>query len=292
MSQIKEKLQELEVVLCTLDGVNGDLEQEALNRASEIDTLSVKIQERNQLVEHLLRQKDLFITQLAHDLRTPLTPVVAMLPLLIEGIHDPDSQELLNIFYSSIEHLQKMVDEIIHYATLNQMTAIDDYQVFDLYELITDTLAMDSYFLEQKEVSVQNSIPEGVRLSLSKSLAPVIFRNLIANAVQFNAFRGSITIQSVVQKGWITISITDTGVGMSEDVLSSIWDEFSTGDKSRRDPSSKGLGLPIVKRIVTMHGGSIIAMSNGIGTGATFTLTLPQSQDLIQATHDIPFELI
>lgn len=291
LSQVKEKVEECNSIITVLNGVNDELDDEVIKRAYEVEQLSGKLQEQNRLVEQLITQKELFITQLAHDLRTPLTPVMVMLPLLSEGIADPDSRELLSIFQTSIEYLQMMVDGIIQYANLNQMSVIEDYEIFDLSDLISASLKQHSFLLIQKEITVIDDIPEGISVMLSKSQAPVLFRNLITNSIQFNAYRGKILIHGDMQDDWVTLSFTDTGVGIPREMLITMWDEFSTGDTSRRDPLSKGLGLPLVKQIVNLHGGSIIGISDGIGTGATFTLTLPRypgnqgmSRELCQET--------
>jgi PAS domain S-box-containing protein len=276
LSQVKEKSEEINSTITVLNGVKDELKEEIGKRTSEVEQLSGKLQEQHRFIEQLLAQKELFITQLAHDLRTPLTPVIAMLPLLSEGIADPDSKELLSIFQTSIEYLQKMVDGIIQYANLNHMSGIEDYEIFDLSDLISASLKQHSFLLIQKEITVIEDIPEGISVMLSKSQAPVLFRNLITNSIQFNAYRGKIFIHGDIQNDWITLSFTDTGVGIPRDMLITMWDEFSTGDTSRRDPLSKGLGLPLVKQIVNLHGGSINGISDGIGTGATFTLTLPR----------------
>jgi signal transduction histidine kinase len=275
IEKVTEKLHELQQVLKNLESANVLLEQEVMNHVEHITEISKIIDDKNLQVEQLVSQKEFFITQLAHDLRTPLTPVIAMLPLIIDGIKDPDSKELLQLFSCSIENLQNMVNTIIQYATLNQLTNIDDYGRFDIEYLIDDALKVNSFLIREKELNIDISLPPEISVSLSKNLGPVIFRNLISNSVSYNIFRGSISIHGEVHKGKIYISISDSGIGIPPHLLETMWDEFVIGDTARNNPCSKGLGLSIVKQIVTMHGGSIIGTSNGIGTGATFTITLP-----------------
>jgi len=104
-----------------------------------------------------------------------------------------------------------------------------------------------------------------------------MFTNLILNAAQFNKVGGTITIIGSMENDWVTIQIIDTGSGIPDDLIDLMRDEFTTGDPSRNDPIHKGLGLSIVKKIVAMHRGYIVATSHGPGRGATFTLTLPLS---------------
>ncbi|WP_319580569.1 PAS domain-containing sensor histidine kinase [uncultured Methanospirillum sp.] len=275
IEKVTQKLHELGRVLKNLEESNSLLEQETLKQVEDVTRLSKIIEDKNLLVEQLVNQKELFITQLAHDLRTPLTPIIAMLPLIIDSIQDPDSKELLQLFYNCIENLQNMVNTIIQYATLNQVNSIEDYSLFNVDYLIDDALKINSFLIKEKELNIDISLPPEVSVSLSKNLAPMIFRNLVSNAVSYNIFRGSIVIQGEIHKGVIRILISDSGIGIPHHLLETMWDEFVIGDTARKNPHSKGLGLSIVRQIVVMHGGTITATSNGIGTGATFTIALP-----------------
>jgi len=271
------KLYELGRVLKNLEESNIHLEQETLKQVEDVTRLSKIVDDKNLLVEQLVHQKEFFITQLAHDLRTPLTPIIAMLPLISDSIQDPDSKELLQLFNNCIENLQNMVNTIIQYATLNQVTSIEDCALFNLDYLIEDALKINSFLIREKELNINISLPPDVSVSLSKNLAPVIFRNLLSNAVSYNIFRGSIVIQGEIHKGVIRILVSDSGIGIPPHLLETMWDEFVIGDTARKNPYSKGLGLSLVRQIVVMHGGTITATSNGIGTGATFTITLPMN---------------
>lgn len=278
VEKITTKLIELNQVLHQLEEANVILEKEALKQVEDITQLIRILEEKDLLIQQLVNQKEFFISQLAHDLRTPLTPIIAMLPFIIDSNQDPDSKELLNIFHGCINNLQDMVNTIIQYANLNQLSSIDDYETIYLDYLIDDALKVNSFMITEKELTVNVNLPPETSISLSKNLAPVIFRNLLSNAVAYNIFRGMILIQGTVSRGEMKISIADSGVGIPSHLLETMWDEFVIGDKARKNPCSKGLGLSIVKQIVTMHGGSITGTSNGIGTGATFTITLPMQQ--------------
>ncbi|MFH0966083.1 MAG: ATP-binding protein [Methanobacteriota archaeon] len=264
---------------------NHDLTSIRTELARLNESLEDRVNERTRdLVESerriklLLNQKDQFIYQLAHDLRTPLTPVVAMLPLLTIGIQDPDAKSLLEIFNQSIENLAKMVEDIIYYAQINQQYSINDYAEYFLQDLITDALDVHAFLIEQKELTIENRTSTDLMIRLSRSQAHQLFRNLLNNAVKFNAFKGRISIETHANKKWVTVQISDTGIGIPQEKLEQIWEELSTGDTSRRDPESKGMGLPIVKRIITLHGGSIEVSSQGTGKGTTFKLRLPVDQ--------------
>ncbi|WP_319580312.1 PAS domain-containing sensor histidine kinase [uncultured Methanospirillum sp.] len=251
------------------------LEWQVVERTAEVKALSAEVLERNRMVEQFLKKKDQFINQLAHDLRTPLTPVVALLPQLSERISDPYLLEIIRLFEVRLGHLREMTEEVIRYAHLNSQSYITDYRVFDLHDFVDESFAFHQEYAVQKEIAFTNSVPDGIRIRLSESQAPLMFRHLILNAIQFNKIGGTIIITGSMNGDWVTLQIIDTGSGIPEDLIDVMWDEFTTGDPSRNDPRHKGLGLPIVKRIVTMHRGYIVATSQGSDRGATFTLTLP-----------------
>lgn len=245
-----------------------DLETKVQDHANDLEDKKNEIQQ-------LLIQKDEFIYQLAHDLRTPLTPVVAMLPLLTAGIQDHDAKTLLEIFNKSIQYLQKMVENIIYYSQLNKQCSITDNADYFLIELIDEALEGIAFLIDQKEIKIEVDVPETIQIQLSQTHAHQLFSNLINNAVKFNAYKGTVRIRAIHEKNGITITISDTGIGIPENLIEKIWDEFMTGDASRKDPEAKGLGLPIVRQIVTLHQGTIKASSRGTGKGTTFTLWFP-----------------
>jgi two-component system sensor histidine kinase VicK len=104
-----------------------------------------------------------------------------------------------------------------------------------------------------------------------------LFDNLIGNSVKYSPDGGTITIDAKQDKDFVTVSIKDTGKGMTEEQLSHMFDEFYKADEARHDFDSSGLGLPICKRIVEKQSGKIWAESQGEGKGTTMFFTLPTS---------------
>ena len=280
--KLQEYAEELEVMNCDLNEAREELsrfttilEGKVVEQTVQLKGLFAETLERNRTVEYLLKQKDQFINQLAHDLRTPLTPVIGLLPTLRENVTDPHLIEIIKLFEVRIGYLREMMEEVIRYAHLNSQVYIDDYGYFDLRDLIEEIFEANRTPADEKKIQMTHCIPPGISILLSKSQAPLLFRNLILNAIQFNKHGGTITVGAKMHAGWVTIPICDTGSGIPADLIECIWDEFTTGDPSRKSPQMKGMGLPIVKRIVTMHRGFIVASSPGEGQGSTFTLTMP-----------------
>jgi len=259
--------------------LTSDLEGRVSEDTVEICKLNEELKERAQKVESLLIQKDQFIYQLAHDLRTPLTPMVAILPLVKEAVSDPDSQSLLDMFQKSLRYMEQMVEDIMELIRLNSYHTIDDVEEMNLKSLIDEEIQANSFMADEKELVFYNHVPPEVSLHLSRVYSHQLFRNLINNAVKFNAFKGTVTIRYHETPTGHEISIQDTGIGIHPGDIHRIWDEFFISDASRHDPESKGLGLSIVRKIVDLHGGTISVDSPGTGKGATFTVMLPKRQN-------------
>jgi len=232
--------------------------------------------EQKRQIEQLIEQKDLFLNQLAHDLRTPLTPILGMGPLLQEGIVDPDSRELIGIFMNNISYLKKMVDDILVNARLNRMSVPEMFEPYDLSVLIDEAIEANVFLAQQRGLTMKNSVPPDITVMMSKPYAGLVFRNLINNAVKYNSPQGSVIVSSAFENGFVTISVTDTGIGIKPEDMGRIWDELFTGDPSRHDPLSKGFGLSIVRKIIKLHHGTIEAISEGYLKGSTFIVRLPR----------------
>ena len=101
--------------------------------------------------------------------------------------------------------------------------------------------------------------------------------NIITNAIKYSNDGGIISIHAEDKDNEVHLSIKDNGIGMTQDQLERLFDEFYKADESRHDFESSGLGLPIAKRIVEKHGGKIWVESEGIGMGSTFHFTLPKN---------------
>ncbi len=262
LADLDSQNRELEHLTCSLQTLNAELDQ--------------KVKERTKNIENLLLQKDHFINQIAHDLRTPLTSLVALVPLIKKKIRDEEAKKLINILDKSIENLRNLTDQIIMLARINRQNSITDYEEFNLAGLVGYALKKNAILIADKEITVSLDIPDDLIVCVSKVLGGTIFSNIISNAVKFNTEMGNITITGREDNRNVIITVTDTGIGMNQETVEVIWDEFYVADESRSDPESKGLGLSMVRKIVELHEGTISATSPGLSMGSTIQVTLPR----------------
>jgi len=234
-----------------------------------------ELEEKNRQVEQLIEQKTLFLYQLAHDLRTPLTPIIGMGPLLLDSVSDSDTRDYVRIFLDNISYLWKMIEEILVHVQLNSMYSLDTVEPCNLHTLIDDAITSNQHLAQQNELIIENNVDSDLVIPVLKLYTDLAFRNIINNAIKYNVPKGKVTISASVQGHDLIISISDTGVGIPKAIQDKIWDELFTGDISRKDPLSKGLGLPIAKKIIELQNGSIGVISDGHLTGSTFLIRLP-----------------
>jgi len=264
--QVDERTRELEKSREELSSLNKDLEK--------------KVQERTAEVQHLLKQKDDFIGQLGHDLKNPLTPLVGLLPILRDKEKDPNIKEQLDVIINNVDYMKDLVVKILQLARLNSPNINFDIQDLNLSKEISDIISNQQIFFKENNFLVENNIKEDIIVKADKLRVEELIKNLFTNAVKYTLDeKGTIVIDAEKKDGFVTISITDKGIGITPEEINRVFDEFYKADESRHEMDSSGLGLSICKRIVERHGGRIWAESNGKGKGSTFRFTLKLSKD-------------
>ena len=258
---IKNKNVELKKAHEKLQMLNGELEQRVADR-------TVKI-------EKLLKQKDEFINQLGHDLKNPLGPLINLLPMIGEKLDDADSKEIFEVLMRNVTHMKNLVIKTIKLAKLNAPGTKLTLKNTTLRDEINDLIEKDNLLFKENNIYVENNVGENIIVQVDKLRFTELFDNLISNAIKYSPGGGTITIDVKEDKNFITVSVRDTGMGMTKEQIGRIFDEFYKADQARHDFESSGLGMPICKRIIEKHGGRIWVESPGIGKGATVFFTIP-----------------
>ncbi|MDY6964717.1 MAG: response regulator [Halobacteriota archaeon] len=260
-SMVKEKNEEILVMGEELLELNLNLEQ--------------KVEDRTVEVEKLLKHKDRFISQLGHDLKSPLTPLVTLLSIVAKEEDNPDLKELIRVSIENANFMKELVVKTLSLAKLNSSNTEFNLIDLDLSEEISAVIRSKHQLFKDRNIEVENKIGEGVFVKADRLMLKELIDNLITNAIKFSQEAdGILTIDAEMKDGFTTVSIEDTGIGMTEAELSHIFDEFYKADFSRHDLNSSGLGLSICKRIVEKHGGKIWCESPGRGKGSTFYFTM------------------
>jgi len=274
ITDIKNAEKKLQSNANKLRNLNGELNlaKEGLSVLNK--NLEEKVKERTVEIERLLKQKDAFIGQLGHDLKTPLTPMMTLLPLLRVQMKDAKSMEMLDTVIRNVQFMKDLVIETIDLTEINSTNMEFSIEDIDLLSEVNNIIKNNQLLLEDNNFKVDNKITEKIIIEADKLRFEEIFNNLFSNAIKYIPESGStITIDAKKGKDFVTISMSDTGIGMTKEQLDHIFEEFYKADGSRHDLYSHGLGLSICKNIVEKHGGKIWAESPGKGKGSTFYFT-------------------
>ena len=244
--------------------------------------LEERVEQRTAEIEKLLRQKDDFVNRLSHDLKTPLTPLVALLPMLADRIENAESKRILDIVMNNVDYMKNLTEMTLQLARLNSSGVELKLENVDLASEINDVIASLSPVFEGNGIDVVNNATSPLNVKADRVLIKELIDNLIDNAIKYTKGAGTVTFNSLLNDDTVEISITDTGIGMTTEQQRRAFEEFYKADDARNDRSSTGLGLAICRSIIEKHGGSIKAESPGPGQGTTMHFTLPTLRDKLQ----------
>ncbi len=263
---VLKELQDAHDILFT---VNKDLER--------------KVEKRTEQIEKLVKQKDDFINQLGHDLKTPLTPMMVLLPMLKKKAESEKDHELFDVVIRNVYFMKDLVNKTIDLAKLNSDKIDLVFEPIDLAEETENMICNNQVFFEENNILVTNNIQQPIVVQADKLRLDEVLNNLITNAVKYSSKEGGhIIIDATDDEEEVTVSVSDNGIGMTRDQIDHIFDEFYKADESRHDLDSSGLGLSITKKIIKKHGGKIWAESKGPGKGTTFFFTLKKENNIDQ----------
>ena len=261
--------------------VNGDPAADSLKRV--VENLNQSNQQLLQTIEKLKTENSklqLFINIAAHELRTPIMPIVGYSEILQEDIGD--RKEIRGIIYNA-KRLDQLAGNILEGAKIENQTLQLDYGQFNLKDILTDII--DDYnnlltIKESKDVKLRYE-PKDILIVADKVRMGRVISNLLNNAIKFTS-KGEITISVIELKdnnndddddgnGEIQVNIKDTGTGLSTAILPMLFSKFVSTDSG-----GTGLGLFVSRNIVEAHGGKIQAQNNDDGIGAMFSFTIPK----------------
>jgi signal transduction histidine kinase/DNA-binding response OmpR family regulator len=237
-------------------------------------SLEVKVEERTAQVNRLLEQKDTFINQMAHDLKTPLTPMVALIPMLRRGMDPERFDKTVTLLESNVQYMWNLVNRTLRLARIGSPSVEFEYEQVELVSEVRNILAGFETCFADEGIVVDNRIVKSTRVWTDTLYLRELFDNLISNAIRHMDEGGTLTLEACPSDEDVIVAVQDSGEGMLPEQCERVFNEFFKVDESRHDRSSAGLGLSICKRIVERQGGMIWAESDGPNQGTTFYFTL------------------
>jgi signal transduction histidine kinase len=257
---------------------NKRLETVVNTRTAELKTANDSLALANERLKiHHKMQQD-FINVAAHELRTPIQPILGMAQLLRQKLKDPQYNDYLDVLTRNASRLQRLAEDILDVQKIESQILQLNKERFDLHDLISSIVKDYKNQLQKEkkdriELLYQLCIPEAIIVYADKNRVTQVISNLLSNAIKFTK-KGTVRVTEEVKDGKALVSIKDTGQGIDPEIMPRLFDKFAS-----RSFQGTGIGLFICKGIIEAHGGKIWAENPADGKGATFHFTLPISEN-------------
>lgn len=263
----------------TVDVIGDD---EFSGMAANLNKMVEDIRELMDKERESERTKNELITNVAHDLRTPLTSIIGYLELLSGPAQMPPEMQkkYIDITYTKAKRLEKLIEDLFGFTKLNYGKISMKVSKVDIIKLLSQLLEEFYPNFEEKNLSyeLQSNVPAKV-ISADGNLLARLFENLVGNAIKYGADGKRILVRVHATEQIVTVSVTNYGYVIPKDELPMIFDKFYRVEQSRStNTGGTGLGLAIAKNIVDMHGGTIGVTSDLNGT--VFTVRLLVNFDI------------
>jgi signal transduction histidine kinase len=253
---------------------SGELKEFA-NSFNEMADTIVQNMEDLKTMDNLRRE---LVANVSHDLRTPLATIHGYAETILiksDALTDEQKKDHLQTILNSTERLKKLVEELFELSKLEARETKPNLEAFQLSELAQDIRQKNLILAESKNIMLNLDTPHDLPLAHADiGMIERVFQNLIDNALKFTPEGGTIMIRLLKDNDNIKVSISDSGIGISEDKISHIYDRFNQAGNGEKKSKGLGLGLAIVKKILEVHGVEITTASIP-NKGTTFTFEIP-----------------
>jgi signal transduction histidine kinase len=256
--------------------VYSDSKPIALSYASIFESLWKQSELYEQLKIHDKMQKE-FINVAAHELRTPIQPILGLAEVLQHGIKDTHQIHLTDVIIRNAKRLQRLTEDILDVTKIESQSLQLNKEQFNLREMMLNAIADSNNQLKKdSNIKLELVSKEDVFVKADKARLNQVIANLLSNAIKFTQEEGGIiTIRTEIMNSRILVSIKDTGTGIDPEILPRLFTKFVT----KPETGGTGLGLFISKSIIESHDGIMWAENNANGEkGDTFGFSLPISK--------------
>lgn len=251
--------------------LNQELEQRVVKRTMELENLNHELKALN-------ISKDKFLSVISHDLRNPLTALLASASKLNE---DPENlsahqvKQLSNIIHRTSRKLLEQLNEVVDWAKKQNERTNFNPEKIRLAQGIEESLELLKPNAYQKEIKLENKTPADIFVNADSLMLRSIVQNLVTNAIKYTPQGGKVSINARPELNMICVFIEDSGVGMTDEMKQRLFTKVSNLSQSgTNNELGSGLGLLLVNDFVAQHGGTI-DVESAIGKGTTFKFTIP-----------------
>lgn len=257
---------------------SSQLEERIQAATADLAEQNTRLQWQSRELEKANRLKSEFLASMSHELRTPINALIGYASLMLDRIYGdltPRQEEGLNRIQGAAQHLLALINDILDLAKIEAGRMPLHLDDVTLGEIMTEISQQIEPLVKKKHLTFSADIPsKPLVLHTDRTKVKQILLNLLSNAIKFT-HQGGIQVHVARDEEDIRFDVTDSGIGIREMDLESIWEDFRQVDQSRtREFGGTGLGLSITRKLVDALGGHVFASSN-FGKGSTFTVVLP-----------------
>jgi signal transduction histidine kinase len=237
----------------------------------------IELESKNRLLEELNAVKDRLFSIISHDLRAPLGSLKSLLTLLNDKtLSEAQVTALFPKLSQDVGYTSDLLDSLLHWAKSQLHGIHTNPKKIDMKALVEENISLLSSIAEQKNIELTNEIGENVIVLADEDMTRTILRNLVSNALKFTKANGHIRVSAQTLREGLEVTVEDTGVGMSQEVLSQLFKGNIT-KRGTKNEKGTGLGLILVKDFLEKNGGTIRVESE-VGKGSKFIFTLPLAE--------------
>lgn len=261
-----------------LQQLNEELESRVEERTRELERAMEKLREAD-------RRKDEFLAILAHELRNPLAPISNSLELIRNTEIDAETlAEARQTMERQLAQLTRLVDDLLEVNRISQGKIELRKGVADAAKIVLHAVEASRPLMEKKKQHLRLDLPtEPVELEVDDARLAQVISNLLNNASKYTDPSGQITLTLAREGEFAVVRVCDTGVGLSEESLSKIFEMFAQVDSTlERSQGGLGIGLTLARTLVELHDGTLTASSAGPGCGSEFTIRIPAKPRSLQ----------
>jgi two-component system, OmpR family, phosphate regulon sensor histidine kinase PhoR len=225
-------------------------------------------------LEHIRTE---FVSNVTHELKTPLTSIRGFIETLRSGAIDDRNvaDKFLEIIDIEAERLYMLINDILHLSEIETKQKDTNVGIYSLKPIAEEVISILQSSADKKSITLKLDVDENLSIEANKDRIKQMFINLIDNGIKYNSKNGSVIIRGFKSEGMVVISVKDSGIGIAPEHLARIFERFYRVDKGRsRSMGGTGLGLSIVKHIVSLYNGDVRVYSQ-LGEGTEFIIQFP-----------------
>jgi len=244
----------------------------------KVQARTEELAQANEALKEADRRKDEFLATLAHELRNPLAPIRNALEIMRVADANPEAMDRArDIVERQVGQMVRLINDLLDVSRITRGKLVLTTAQLGIAEVVDAAVEISRPLLEDARLTFRYTVPDstvfvtGDRLRLAQ-----VFANLLNNAAKYTESGGSVTLTADRDGKYAVVRVRDTGVGIPPDVLPLVFDLFTQVDRNlNRSQGGLGIGLALVKQIVTLHDGQVSVHSEGVGKGSEFVVRLP-----------------